>query len=92
MSFFITLIKCFGLFPLKVFFFYNLTVLLLVSRHWQFTSKLIYIAYKVKQHLSTQFNYWTLIAYINKQLSACESLGIAVLRLVGFTCGPRGGQ
>ena len=84
--------QMFWSFSTQSFFFYNLTVLLLVSRHWQFTYKLIYIAYKVKQHLSTQFNYWTLIAYINKQLSACESLGIAVLRLVGFTCGPRGGQ
>lgn len=32
-------------------FLYNLIILLLVSSHWQFTSKLIYIAYKVKPHL-----------------------------------------
>ena len=79
-------------FSTQTFCFYNLIVLLLVSSHWQFTSKLIYIAYKVKQHLSTQFNHWPPIAYINKQLSACDSLGIAVLRLVGLTCGPSGGQ
>lgn len=30
------------------------------------------------------------IAYINKQNSACDSSGIADLRLVEFTCGPKG--
>lgn len=31
---------------------------------------------------TTQFNYWILIAYINKLLSACDSLAIADLKLV----------
>lgn len=39
-----------------------------------------------------QFNYWILIAYINKQLSVCDSLGTADLKLVEFACGPSGGQ
>lgn len=33
------------------FFWYNLIILLSVPNHWQFTSKSVYVASKVKHHL-----------------------------------------